>query len=548
MTKKPNAIIYCRVSSVWQEKGWWLPSQELACRNYCDRKEYNIVWVFHDSFTWWDLDRPWINRLFEFIDKNRNKDKVDIFVAEDISRIARSYLVHIELTTWLLSRWVKYELVNMKFEETSTWKLMEWMMALNAEYFRMNNKEQVFSRTDSRLLDWYWTRPAPLWYKYIKAPIWGKMLAKDEPNASIIQEALNLYANWVLNSVSETAHFLENKWLDMGQYEWKRKNKNSLTHIHTSVAHSMLKQLLYTWYIEYIKTKRDKNWIIVKERNIPLRKGKHEGLIDLDTYERIQERLSNKRPYTHEIKTINPEYPLRWFIVCKCCNLPFTSGKSKSKNQKRTAYYQFNKKCIHHWKSIPANKLHQEVSADIKWSESDVRFLEYMKKLLLKENDKRNDKRKLTLIDIGKKMDSVDVEIDNLLNSLASSKSSIVKAKIEHKIEELSNTRSELLKEAKKGETPVTLDRVIEIAFEILSNTLHVWENGTIEQKQVLLRLILNDKIIIDFWTKTYWTLPYSSFYQQKNALSEDKTLLVDPRGVEPLTSSVQTRRSSQMS
>lgn len=122
-----------------------------------------------------------------------------------------------------------------------------------------------------------------------------------------------------------------------------------------------------------------------------------------------------------------------------------------------------------------------------------------MKKLLLKENDRRKEMRKHSIAGIGKKIEGIDNEIDNLLNSLASSGSHIVKTKIEHKIEELSSTRSELVKEARKGETPVTLEKVIEIAFEILSNTLYIWENGTIEQKQLLLRLIFNDKIMIDF-------------------------------------------------
>lgn len=91
-------------------------------------------------------------------------------MVEDISRIARDYTVHLEIKTQLLSRHVKYETVSMRFEDTPTGKFIEGIMAMNAEFHRNNNTQQVFSRTEARLIDGYWTRNAPLGYKYVKAP------------------------------------------------------------------------------------------------------------------------------------------------------------------------------------------------------------------------------------------------------------------------------------------------------------------------------------------------------------------------------------------
>ena len=45
--------------------------------------------------------------------------------------------------------------------------------------------------------------------------------------------------------------------------------------------------------------------------NISLRKGKHEGIISLDTYNKIQERMGKKRFHKAPLKKINEDYPLR---------------------------------------------------------------------------------------------------------------------------------------------------------------------------------------------------------------------------------------------
>ena len=32
------------------------------------------------------------------------------------------------------------------------------------------------------------------------------------------------------------------------------------------------------------------------------------------------------------MKLVNEEYPLKGYLVCSCCNLPFTGGKSRGKS------------------------------------------------------------------------------------------------------------------------------------------------------------------------------------------------------------------------
>lgn len=531
-----NAIIYCRVSSKWQLEWGGLNSQEVACRQYCAKNWYKVINVFYDAFTGWDLDRPWLNNLFDFIDSN-NKDvtqgKIDVFLAEDISRIARDYSVHLELTKWLLQRWVKYETVNMKFEDTPAGKMIEGIMAIYSEYFRNNNQHQVINRQEARLLDGYRPRDYPLWYKTEKAPAGWKLLVRDEPNATVIQEALLWYANGLLTSVKDVAVFLQRKWLDLRRYKKKRKDA---TTIHSSLAQRLLNNILYSGHIEYIKTTRNKDGIIKKQRSVPLRKAKHDGLIDLDTYYVIQEKLKGRRPYTHESKKINDDYPLRWFIVCSCCNLPLTSGKSKNGSSKPVAYYQANKKCIFTWKSVPMRSLHERVDEEIRNIWVDNKFLWFMKILITQECEQRQQDKKLSVKAIQKEIDSVQEGIDNLLNSLASTSSSVVQKKIEQKIEESELKRLKLSEQFKKANEDIELIKVLDLAFEILSNPHYIRNNWTVDQKQMLLRLLFSKKILIDFSTRTYWTLPFSRLFLRSQYISKQDFHHLEMTGFEPVS------------
>lgn len=105
----------------------------------------------------------------------------------------------------------------MKFENTSIGTFMEGTMALQAQFFRLQNKERVLSRQEARLLDGYRPRAYPLGYKTKEAPAGGRMLIKDEPNATYVTEALELYANDSLNSIREVRDYLKARGIKIDQ-------------------------------------------------------------------------------------------------------------------------------------------------------------------------------------------------------------------------------------------------------------------------------------------------------------------------------------------
>ncbi|OQA91380.1 MAG: DNA-invertase hin [Elusimicrobia bacterium ADurb.Bin231] len=93
---KKNVGIYCRVSTLDQEKG--LKSQEKSLKDYCDNHDFsNLVW-YKDKVTGSTTDRPAFNKLKQDIFNG----KVDTVICWKLDRLSRSLKDGITiLTDWL---------------------------------------------------------------------------------------------------------------------------------------------------------------------------------------------------------------------------------------------------------------------------------------------------------------------------------------------------------------------------------------------------------------------------------------------------------------
>ncbi len=192
---------------------------------------------------------------------------------------------------------------------------------------------------EARIEQGYAVFQAPIGYRYKKTAGQGKMLFRDEPNASIIQEALEGYASGRFQSQAEVKRFLE-------LHPSLPLNKSG--HIAFQRVTDILERPVYAGYVEA------PTW------SVSLRLGRHEGLISFETFQKIQERIKGKTKAAAR-KDISADFPLRGFITCGDCNNPLTSCWSTSKTGKKHPYYMcFKKDCESHRKSIPRDKLEGE--------------------------------------------------------------------------------------------------------------------------------------------------------------------------------------------
>lgn len=118
----------------------------------------------------------------------------------------------------------------------------------------------------------------PLGYRYenVKGHP-GKMIVRDEPNASVIQEALEGFATGRFETQAEVKRFLE-------QHTIFKRDLNG--EIHPQRIKNLLTNLIYAGYYKY------EPW------GVPLTKGKHEALISWERMlqQRVQRAAQGHQP------------------------------------------------------------------------------------------------------------------------------------------------------------------------------------------------------------------------------------------------------------
>ena len=127
-----------------------------------------------------------------------------------------------------------------------------------------------------------------------------------------------------------------------------------------------------------------------------------------------------------------------------------------------------------------------------------------MKILITQEYEERKKDKLLNQKNIQKDIQKIETEIDNLLNAISTTTSPLVQKKLEQKIEDCEYKKNELTEHLKKLNKSENINKVLDIAFEIMANPSYIWKNGTIDQRQMLIRLLFNQKIPVNYVTGTY--------------------------------------------
>lgn len=151
------------------------------------------------------MNRPGMVALLSFLDAQKSKSYVVIF--DDLKRFARDTEFHIQLRRAFKARDAQVECLNFRFEDTPEGKFHETIVAAQGELEREQNRRQTCQKMRERLKAGYWVFPAPWGYKYEKMMPHGKIPVRDEPLASIIQDAFDGFASGRFGSQAEVQRF-----------------------------------------------------------------------------------------------------------------------------------------------------------------------------------------------------------------------------------------------------------------------------------------------------------------------------------------------------
>ncbi len=342
---KPQAVIYCRVSSKTQEEeGHGLDSQETRCRQHAVSKGYDVAAVFPDTITGGGdfMQRPGMVALLSFLDAQPDQSFVVIF--DDLKRFARDTPFHLDLRDAFRMRRATIECLNFKFDDTPEGEFIETIMAAQGALERKQNGRQVAQKMKARMQSGYWIPNPPVGYKYETVKGRSKMLFPKEPLASIVREAFEGYAGGRFQTQAEIQRYFET---------FPAFPRNSKGEITRQRVKDILTQSLYTGHI--CSQNYSIHWL----------KGHHEALISLETFETVQERL-NSVARAPKRANIGDDFALRGMVCCAECGVPYRSSWARGRTKHYAYYLCQTKSCDSYGKSIARDKVEGDVGEIIK--------------------------------------------------------------------------------------------------------------------------------------------------------------------------------------
>ncbi len=471
-----RAVIYCRVSSVAQmQKGHGISSQETRCREFARMKGYEVAQVFSDEAVSGGLiTRPGIQAMLSFL-KSSRKTGSNVVIIDDISRLARDIKAHLELRSAIANAGARLESPSVEFGEDSDSILVENLLASVSQHQRQKNAEQTRNRMRARVMNGYWPFVTSIGYRHVSKSGEGRVLVRDEPVASIIQEGMEGYASGRFQTQAEVKRFFESQ---------PAFPKDGRGQVRNQLVNDILTKPLYAGYVE------------ASDWDVSLRKGKHDGLVTLETFERIRERLTEgaKMPMRPDLCG---DFPLRGAVACGCCGKPLTGCWSTGKMKTRYAYYYcFAKDCARKGKMIRRDHI-EGAFAELLDGLTPAPGLFNVTLAMVRDawNQRRAQARALAL-SCEREAAKVEKQIATLLDRIVESGSSTVIAAYEKRITELE--RGKLLIEEKRQTTRQpgsTFEETFKLVFDFLANPARLWRSGRYDLRKLVLRLAFTDRL-----------------------------------------------------
>ena len=473
---KIPAVIYARVSSAAQlQKGHGIESQITRCREFARMKGYEVTEVFTDEAVSGGVtDRPGILAMLKHLGAQKHVSG-HVVIIDDISRIARDIKTHLDLRAAIAEVGAKLESPSIEFGEDSDSILVENLLASVSQHQRQKNTEQTKNRMRARMLNGYWPFTPCLGFKFKTVPGRGKVLVRDEPLASIIQEALEGYASGRFQLQAEVKRFLESQ---------PAFPKNRFGIVTDDAANRILTRLLYAGMVER------------KEWGVSLRPGQHAGLVSYETFQKIQMRLKEgaKAPARADI---NADFPLRGAIACADCSHPMTACWSKSKTGAKHPYYMcFKRGCKSYRKSIRRDKVEGDFAAlltRMQPAQELVTFARGMFRDIWTQLSSQSEAHKEALeADIRK----ADNKIEQLLDRIVQADNPSVIAAYEKRIAKLESDKHVLAEKlATTGQSKGRFEELFELSMEFLGDPQKLWASGKLEHRQTVLKLAFADRL-----------------------------------------------------
>lgn len=324
-----GAAIYVRVSSTGQlgrdgdEDGYSIPAQVKACEAEATSRGAEVAKVYIErAESAKSDDRPVLQAML----KELPALGVRCLIVHKVDRLARNRLDDATLYQRLVGMGIKLVSASENIDETPAGQLMHGMLATFAEYYSNNLATEIMKGLRRKHEQGGTPHKPPIGYLSKRELIGSQDIRSvmvDEQRAPLVKLAFSLYATgqWTLHKLA--AH-LEREGL---------RSRGTRRYPERPLSNSRIHAMLHNPYYMGV--------VVWNGQRYP---GKHEPLVDQDTFDRVQlllagARVGGERPQKHE-------HYLRGSIFCEECMGRLLYGRHRGRGGRQYEYFCCNNRTV----------------------------------------------------------------------------------------------------------------------------------------------------------------------------------------------------------
>ncbi len=287
---RKQAVIYARVSSKEQEKeGFSIPAQLKLLKEYAAAQGVTVAQEYVDVETAKQTGRAAFGEMVAYL---KAHPAVRMMLVEKTDRLYRNLKDWVTVDELDVEIHFPKEGVVLSRESRSSEKFMHGIKVLMAKNYIDNLSEEARKGMQEKAEQGIWPTKTPLGYRNITGPEGKKIIAADPEVARIVSKLFEWYATGQY-SLQEAARNARDAGLVY---------RKSGTKVPVSTVHSILRNRLYTGWFEW---------------NGKLIQGKHEALVSVDLWERVQGVMDGRFAKKH--RRMTHDFAFSGLIACAKC-------------------------------------------------------------------------------------------------------------------------------------------------------------------------------------------------------------------------------------
>ena len=529
-----SAVIYTRVSSKQQAlHGNGLKGQEFVVREYAEKEWISIVKLFSDG----GISGKYTSRegleemLLELNKWNKLFVKIQYVLVDDIDRLMRDVAGWREVKGRIEATWAKIHSLKQDLDDTPEWKMLQSITMSTKQYERENGARRTRERQRSRMEMWYRSFNVPTGYKYQDDPSGKGRIVVPNEHLPAMKEWFEKFAEGILLNKAQLTKF----WQDNG-VRTRYGNPFKLNSVNEALKRKNL--LFYAGIIHY------------PDRDIHMKKAKHEAIISVATVEQILKKINPKEYYKDYTQSdIQHRLILRGILKCEFCGRPIGGSPSKGRKEKYYYYHCNNKSCstYRRVKGLKAEDVHMSLENFLDELELKESWLTSLSVIVKKFSKDKMMRHKKVQGQIKEKYSAISKQLEKVESLLIDAENSrlieVYEKKMINLLEQKAKLESNLSQDLKEEPYTIHLAKV----SRLITNPRKARRESSDELRRLMVKTLFPKGISYNRKSGIRTTeIPLLYRYNEAIKAIESNNLGIG--GLEPPTSPLSEVRSNQLS